>query len=130
MTACYCKKIIKELIPASPEPDSLQASLILESKKLFAAETDLFNTWQYAAIQFADTITPDSAQAEFIFNEAYEIADNYNSTNAQKAARALAKKAYTLRSHFRYKMLEAYMAYLMEDFNQAENLVKHRIGPS
>ena len=117
------QKIVTELLPNRPKDEANTQELAFETQKVFASETRNFGVWQRAASKLSKTMADDSTKAEFLFGEAFEIADNFNSENAQKAARNLAKEAYNIKADFRYKMLEGYMAYLMKDYEEAKKLV-------
>lgn len=118
------EKIVTVLIPNRPKDDADTKELIFETKKVFASETRLYNIWKKAAIDRSSSLVGDSTKAEFLFEEAFEIADNFNTTEAHAAARSLAGESYKLREDYRYKMLEGYMAYLMKDYAEAMELVK------
>ncbi|WP_417590183.1 hypothetical protein [Owenweeksia hongkongensis] len=118
------EKIVTVLIPNRPKDEADTKELVFETRKVFSSETRLFNVWEKAAIERAASLGDDSTKAEFIFEEAFEIADNFNTEDAQETARKLAKESYTLREDYRYKMLEGYMAYLMKDYSEALELVK------
>ncbi|AEV31363.1 hypothetical protein Oweho_0342 [Owenweeksia hongkongensis DSM 17368] len=118
------EKIVSVLIPNRPKDEADTKELVFETRKVFSSETRLFNVWEKAAIERAASLGDDSTKAEFIFEEAFEIADNFNTEDAQETARKLAKESYTLREDYRYKMLEGYMAYLMKDYAEALELVK------
>lgn len=120
------EKIVTLLLPYSTDTSASTPKLAFETRKVFASETRIFSVWRKGALERSETIeeTSDSARAEFLFDEAYEIADNFNSEDAQKAARKLANQANKLNEKFRYKMLESYMAYLLKDYTEADALVK------
>ena len=118
------EKIITELIPNRPKDEADIRELSFETRKVFASETRNFRLWEFAAITRSETLENDSIKAEFLFGEAFEIADNFNIKAAQTAARSLSKRAFDLREDFRYKMLEGYMAYLMQDYENAKVLVE------
>lgn len=118
------EKIVSVLIPSRPKDEADTQELIFETRKVFASETRNFKLWQEATIvRSASIATDDSAKAEYVFEEAFEIADNFNTEEAQTSARELAKRAYDLHEDFRYKMLEGYMAYLLKDYEEAQKLV-------
>ncbi len=116
-------KMVTVLIGATPDANADKARLKFETQKVFAAETRLFNIWKKAAVIKSNEEKNDSLKAEFLFEEAFEIADNFNTPEAQQAARLLSAEAGAVNPSFRYKMLEAYMAYLLKDFTQASALV-------
>ena len=120
--------ILEKLIPRAQAPDSLKEEMTLESQKLFAGETGLFRVWENAALKAYASIENPIEKAELIFDEAFAIAEEYNSKSAQQTARQLAKKASELSPDYRYYMLEAYMAYLMKDYDQALEIVSRAIG--
>ena len=120
--------ILEKLIPRAQAPDSLKEEMTLESQKLFAGETGLFRVWENAALKAYASIENPIEKAELIFDEAFAIAEEYNSKSAQQTARQLAKKASALSPDYRYYMLEAYMAYLMKDYDQALEIVSRAIG--
>lgn len=117
------QKIVSELLPNRPKDEANTQELAFETQKVFASETRNFGVWQRAASKLSKSMADDSTKAEFLFGEAFEIADNFNSENAQRAARNLAEEAYNIKADFRYKMLEGYMAYLMKDYDAAKKLV-------
>ena len=117
------QKIVTELLPNRPKDEANTQELAFETQKVFASETRNFGVWQRAASKLSKTMADDSTKAEFLFGEAFEIADNFNSENAQRATRNLAEEAYNIKADFRYKMLEGYTAYLMNDYDAAKKLV-------
>ncbi len=118
------EKIVSVLLPNSPEEAAKKEVLAFETRKVFASETEMFTVWKRAAMQRAEFLDNDSAQAEFLFEEAFEIADNFNTKESNHAARQLAELAGTIRSDFSYKALEAYMAYLNKDYARANVLAQ------
>jgi predicted RNase H-like nuclease len=123
-------KILRVLIPYASGSDSLKHEMVLETQILFARESGLFEVWQSAVIEYCDSLGTADEKAEFAFDEAYAIAEDYNSESAQKAARALAAKASTWEPDYRYYMLESYMGYLMKDYDDALIVVDKALGIS
>ncbi len=115
------EKICKVLIPLSPENDP--ASMAFETKKYFAMETDQFQLYTEAVDHFVAQADTFQDTAEFYYEEAFFIADNFTSSASQKAAQALALTAFDYSVDFRYKMLAGYMAYLLKDYQEARRLV-------
>ncbi len=113
------QKLLDMVVPAANFGDSVKSEMILESKKLFAAESGQFNLWQQEVLNQCRTLSNPKEKAEFAFQAAYEIAEKYNSKSAQKATRNLAAKASYWYPDYRYYMLEGYMAYLLKDFDEA-----------
>ncbi len=118
------EKIVTIMVPNSPDKEADKKVLAFETRKVFASETQLFSVWKRAALERGKSMEGDSARAGFLFEEAFEIADNFNSADAKLTARQLANAANKAEADFRYKMLESYMAYLMEDYMEADALVK------
>lgn len=96
----------------------------LETKKLYAEETKNFAMYQRAIVDYVrngkDTL---SDSAEFIYDEAFYLADSFKEDEAQKAAKELALEAAKLKADFRYKMLAGYMSYKLGEYDEAKNLV-------
>lgn len=117
-------KIVSVLIPNSPDEKADKDDLAFETRKVYASESKMFTVWKRAAMQRAEKYETDSAQAEFLFEEAFEIADNFNMAPSNRAARQLAALANTIKADFSYKALEAYMAYLNKDYGNANILAR------
>ncbi len=117
------EKILTKLLPQNPDTAIDSEDLKFQTRKIFAVESEVFSVWEMAVLEKSKTLKNDSARAEFLFDEAYQIADEYNSEKAQKVVRQLAKISNELNPDFRYKMLEAYMAYLMKDYPDAKSLI-------
>ena len=117
------KRIIEVLIPAANASDSLKREMILETQILFGREAGIFSVWKKAVMQYCAQISDSSARAEFAFDEAYAIAEEFNSASAQRAARTLAHQASLWKPDYRFYMLESYMAYLMKDYEDALQVV-------
>lgn len=116
-------KIITTLLPHAPDQSTELEKVTFESQKVFASEAELFNIWKKAALQRSKSLSSDSAKAKFLFEEAYEMAQDFNTPKSNLASMQLAKKANALEAAFRYKMLESYMAYLIKDYDEAIKLV-------
>ncbi len=118
------ENIVKVLTPNSPDVNANKEELAFETRKVFASEAQMFTVWKRAALERIKSVMDDSAKAEFLFEEAFEIADNFNSKESNRVARQLAEAAGKIKKDFSYKALEAYMAYLNEDYEGADALVK------
>lgn len=118
------KRIIEVLIPAAYASDSLKREMILETQILFGREAGIFSIWKKAVLQYCSEMSDSSERAEFAFDEAYAIAEEFNSASAQRAARTLAKQASAWKPDYRFYMLESYMAYLMKDYDDALKVVE------
>ncbi len=114
------EKIVSVLIPNSPDETADKEKLAFETRKVFASEAKMFTVWKRATFERIASFDSDSAQAEFLF----EIADNFNTKESNRAARQLVEMAGKIKSDFSYKALEAYMAYLNEDYGAASELAR------
>ena len=123
-------KILNVLMPHAVASDSLKKEMILETQVLFAMETGLFNIWEEAVLDYCATLESSDLKAEFAFEEAYAIAEEYNSGSAQDATRALTARASAWKPDYRYYMLESYMAYLMKDYEDALAIVEKALNLS
>lgn len=116
------QKLINTWVPNTQESTPLL--LALETYKHYAEETGNFNYYVVGVNQYvneSDSALADTA--EFFYDEAFYIADNYASASAQKAARTLSLKALTYNVDFRYQMLAGYMSYLLKEYDAAEQQV-------
>lgn len=116
-------KILRELLPYAAVSDSMKQEMVLETQILFARESGLFEVWQEAVIKYCDNLHAPAEKAEFAFDQAYTIAEEFNSESAQEATRNLAEKASLWKPDYRYYMLEAYMAYIMKDYDDGLQIV-------
>ncbi len=96
----------------------------LETSKLYAEETKNFTMYARAIMDYVrngkDTLTDT---AEFIYDEAFYLADSFKEDEAQAASKNLALEAFKLKTDFRYKMLAGYMSYKLGDYTEAQKLV-------
>jgi thioredoxin-related protein len=108
----------------SNTPKEERAALRLETQKFYAEETKQFARYAIAVEQFiAESDSSFADTAEFLYDEAFYLADNYATASAQQAARNLSLRAYSLSTDFRYKMLAGYMSFLLKDYELAEKQV-------
>ncbi len=118
------EKIVVELIPFNPETTTSQTVLQFETQKVYASETYDLDVWKRAAFSRIDKLDSDSLKAAFLFDEAYEIAEDFNTEDGNKVCRLMMEKANSLNPQYSYKMLEGYMAYLLKDYTEAKVLVE------
>jgi hypothetical protein len=109
--------VISPMVPA----DSLSYEH-LEVKREFASQTEIFGPFAKAFLREMDKTAPNIA-ANLLFDEAYEIVENYNSSSALSAALVFADLSDTKLASFRAKMLKAYIAYLQEEFVKADTFL-------
>lgn len=117
-------KLLRVIIPLSQDSLSSPKDMRFETQKLYAEETGQFSVLQESVWEYTSDMDNDSLRAEVLFDYAFDVADRFNTKPALKAARAMAQKANELNESFRYRMLEGYMAYLLEDYTAAEVLVR------
>ena len=86
--------------------------------RLYAYKSGNFSLYHKMIQAKADAMAPILA-ANYLFEEAYEITEDYNSEEAKKAAFLLAKKSDEKQTSFKARMLMTYSQYLLEDFTQA-----------
>lgn len=114
-----CESICEKLVvpPLFPK-DSLEV-MRMNIRREFAWQSEQFGLYSEAFIKKQDSKAPGMA-ASLLFDEAYDIVENFNSTSALNAALKLANRSDEKESSFRAKMLKAYIAYLQEDSEQAK----------
>ncbi|MGB0176876.1 MAG: hypothetical protein ACPF9D_06905, partial [Owenweeksia sp.] len=117
-------KLLNVIIPLSEDSLVSPRDLCFETQKLYAEETGQFSVLKEGVLEYTSDMENDSIRAEAIFDYAFDIADRFNTRPALKASRELAAQANQLNESFRYRMLEGYMAYMLEDYTQAETLVR------
>lgn len=88
-------------------------------QRVYAYNSSDFSLYQEMIRQKADGMAP-TLSAEFLFDEAYEITENYNSKQAKEAAYQLSAYSNQKKASFKARMLMAYSKYLSEDYNQAK----------
>ncbi len=121
--------IIRVLIP-SMAVDSIKAELQFETAISYAEQTGNFAVWKRAALAYADEIDSASEKSKFLFDEAFEIANEYNDTSALQASGSLARASNEIMQSYKATMLEAYMAYLLKEYSKAQALVKKAMAIS
>ncbi|QNR23738.1 hypothetical protein [Croceimicrobium hydrocarbonivorans] len=114
-----CENICEKLVvpPLFPK-DSLEV-MRMNIRREFAWQSGQFALYTEAFIKKQDSKAPGMA-ASLLFDEAYDIVENFNSTSALNAALKMANRSDEKESSFRAKMLKAYIAYLQEDSEQAK----------
>lgn len=119
-----CETICETLvIPAlASSADSLEI-LKLNIRREFAWQSGHFGLYAQAFKKQADRKNPGMAATE-LFEEAYEIVENFNENSALKAAFQLAQASDDKENSFRARMLKAYIAYLQKDQSQAQSLLQ------
>lgn len=120
----FLEKLVTEIIPHNPDSLTSARELTYETRKLYAEQTGQLNIWGKGIREYAQEIKDEERKAEAIFDVAYIMADEYNSDLALRTARNLAGRASAIHADFRYSMLEAYMNYLLKEYEQAEELVR------
>ncbi len=121
-------RLLEIVVPLSKDSLVKPSDLRFETQKLYAEETGQFSILRQGVMEYTDTIQSDSLRAEAIFDYAFAVADEYNTKPALTAARKMAARANVLHESFRYRMLEGYMAYLLQDYEEAERLVTKAAG--
>lgn len=119
-----CENICETLViePLASTPDSLR-TLKLNIRREFAWQSGHFALYAQAFKKQADRKNPGMAATE-LFDEAYEIVENFNESSALGAAFTLAQASDDKENSFRARMLKAYIAYLQKDQDQAQNLLQ------
>jgi len=114
-----CENICEKLVvpPLFPK-DSLEV-MRMNIRREFAWQSEQFALYTEAFIKKQDSKAPGLA-ASMLFDEAYDIVENFNSTSALNAALKMANRSDEKETSFRAKMLKAYIAYLQEDSEQAK----------
>lgn len=125
----YLQLVIDPLIEHSQEADI--DFLIFETRQLYVSKTSNYQVMYRATIDWTSGIKDSSQRSRFIFDEAFKLADKNEDTLAYATAQKLAWRAGEFSSEFRFKMLEAYCAYKLEDYdacilkaNEAKSLTK------
>lgn len=116
-------RIDKELLVAPLVSADSSEFLKLNIYREFAWQTKLFETYTNAFLEAMNPKAP-SVAANILFQEAYEIVENFNTSSALKGAMAMAEASDKKQVSFRAKMLKAYIAYLQKDLNQANVLLQ------
>lgn len=116
-------RIEKELLVAPLVSADSAEFLKLTIYREFAWQTELFETYTNAFIEAMKPKAP-SVAADILFQEAYEIVENFNSASSLKGAMAIAEASDQKQVSFRAKMLKAYVAYLQKDLPRANALLQ------
>lgn len=120
------EKILTEWVSKAPKGEV--QLLRLETQKYFAEETKQFERYPLAVENFiAQSDSNITDTAEFLYSEAFYLADTYATASARKAARKLAIQAFALNPDFRYKMLAGYMSYLLKEYTLAAKQVNEAL---
>ena len=117
------EKILTELIPKHPDSTVNKNELKLSSARLFAEETNIFQPYTNTILSEAEKVEGDSAKAEYLFDEAYFIADTYNEEAPLKAGLQIIEKSISIRETYKYRMLESYLYYLLKNKTNATSSV-------
>lgn len=112
------------LIPHDPDPEAKPGELTLATYRMFAEETENYSMWVEGAKRAAENMSDQPAIAKMYFDEGFDIADNYNTKSALKAANELAHLSVMKQNAYRPLMLESYTYYLLNEFPKALEQVK------
>lgn len=117
-----CETICENLVisPLSSK-DSLN-DLRLNIRREFAWQSGRFALYADAFKAKMDRQAP-SVAADLLFDEAYEIVENFEEASALQAAMALANRSDEKLSSFRARMLKAYIAYLQKENEKANQFL-------
>lgn len=107
------------LLPLNPDKEVKLWELQQATYRRYAEETNKLHYWAEALIKYPSSEGSAAQRGEQLFNGAYTLAENYDHPQAHKAARTLALKAWQENKSFKYKLLEAYMSYLLKDHKRA-----------
>lgn len=113
------EQIVKTLV-ISPlvAKDSLAAAR-LNIHREFAWQSEKFKLYADALIDYYAPQAP-SVAANLLFDEAYDLVEEFNNSSALSAAQKIAAASDQKIPSFRARMLEAYIAYLQKDFDRAD----------
>lgn len=89
----------------------------------FAWQSERFKVYADEFIASQNGVAP-SVAADILFDEAYEIVENFNNSSALEAALKMAEASDKKIPSFRAKMLKAYIAYLQKDYTKADSLLQ------
>jgi hypothetical protein len=76
-------------------------------------------------LKFGKLIEPADSASEYLFDAAYQLVENQNNDKAIEAAQEIAKLSDQRKASFKSRMLVAYTAYLLKDFELAEGYVSN-----
>ena len=115
-------KVVNPLIQNSQE--EAKAELIFHTRVNYAEETERYAIIYEAVMDYTAGIEDSAMRSRYIFDEAFNLADQKQDADAQKVAHKLAHEANNLTPDFRYKMLESYTAYKLGNYSKATELVE------
>ncbi|MCR9153723.1 MAG: hypothetical protein NXI09_06415 [Bacteroidetes bacterium] len=119
MVETICQNLLVE--PLVKKDSFSYARLALHRE--FAMQSEKFGLYTEAFIQHHQKEAPSTA-ADFLFDEAYEIVENFNSASALSSALKMANASDQKLASFRAKMLEAYIAYLQKDYKTSDRFIQ------
>jgi len=89
----------------------------------FAWQTERFKVYTQEFIASQSNVAP-SVASDILFDEAYEIVENFNNSSALESALEMVEASDKKIPSFRAKMLKAYIAYLQKDYAKADALLQ------
>ena len=112
------QELTEKYVPLAPDTSLSVTEMQYRSYRSFGQETEMFHFYLKGAEKYNPYSTTEK-KANWLFDEAYKLAEDFNTDESQKVSRELARKAFALKQEFQYKMLEAYMSYLLEEYSTA-----------
>jgi thioredoxin-related protein len=119
------KKVIDEFVVLDPEGKQSAMELSMGSYNLYGTETEHYSTLKEGMLKFGKLIEPADSASEYLFDAAYQLVENQNNDKAIEAAQEIAKLSDQRKASFKSRMLVAYTAYLLKDFELAEGYVSN-----
>lgn len=94
-----------------------------QNARYYSEKTDDFKIFQNEVLNYSSTLMTDSTvAAEWLFDEAYGIVNDYNTKASIQSALELSLKAISVHVDFRYLMLTSYIYYLQSNEEKALQL--------
>ena len=113
------QKFTDSILPLNPDKEVKLWELQQATYGRYADETGKIKYWAKALQKYPPKESSAAERGEQLFEGAYALAEDYDTPQAYEAARTLALQAWQEQKAFKYKLLEAYMSYLLKDYKRA-----------
>ena len=117
------KRVVDDFVVLDPAGKQSAIELSLGTYNLYGTETGHYTTLKKGMLKFGKLIELADSAGEYLFDAAYQLVENQNNDKAIEAAQEIAKLSDQRKASFKSRMLVAYTAYLLEDFESAKAYV-------
>lgn len=121
------EKFVNEFVSLDPSGKGSAHELSFGTYELYGQETGHFKTWEMGILKYGRLIEPADSAAEFLFKAAYNMVEDHNVNASFSAAQEVAKLSETKKASFKARMLVAYTAYLLKDFESAKGYISNAV---